>query len=664
MTTHRTFTIGQTLELKHGNFAVAGWGAGTFRLRNELTNEYQLLDHAELSRMLPPGVALETTKPKTPKPTLTEALEGLDDESRVLIPHLQELVDGTPAVGDLPREQYAPHIPMKWRLESKLRELRELGIDISIATLKRRLKRFREAGVAGLIDGRTTRRDAPLSRADEEVIPVLAKLIASYTGRSSPSYTRIRAELHRALIIEFPDPDTRPPLPSLSTVTRYVSKLSGNQNPTKAAKERETAALSPNRQFLPRLASAPGDECQIDTTWFDAFVRFPDGSVKRPYLSVLIDKRTRSIIGHNLTADAPTGYDHAVLLAKAIVPRKLRSWSSYYNAFGIPLMPWSKYLDDDQLKEFDAHRPYIFPRRIIIDNGQDYRSHVFRLACDRYGIHLTQSPVKDPTSKAQVERNFGTIRTMFAQYLPGYAQRNTEFRGEKTEEEDVLDLDVVAELFDRWVAVVWQNRRHDGLVDTLRPDWRHTPNTMYAASIELTGHFVAAYQEDDFIALMPTETRTVQADGIEFRGRTYDSPHLSPLRGKKTSDGVTAQIAVHYDPADIHRVWVRSPHDQQWVMCTWTEIDGFSRPLEQTLRMQAHKLTAEKRGFTSAESDDLLLQMRDELIAEEAAKQKLTLEATKTKTKVLKATETIENILAAAATAHSDYEDFMDLEVV
>lgn len=94
MPSHRIITIGQSIQLPTGDFTVVSYGAGNFRLRNELTGEYHLVEHIELGRMLPPGQSLDTSTPPKPEATLVEVLDGLDDDARFLIPHLQELVDG------------------------------------------------------------------------------------------------------------------------------------------------------------------------------------------------------------------------------------------------------------------------------------------------------------------------------------------------------------------------------------------------------------------------------------------------------------------------------------------------------------------------------------------------------------------------------------------
>lgn len=605
----RTIKIGQTVLLASGSRVITGFSKGVFRLRDESTGDIELMLYEELSRQLTPGEVLETEKVATK--TLVETVDELNTDVRALVPHLQELVDGTPAVGTALRSKYDPSLPMTLRIARKAKELEKLGMkNMSEGSVKRKLKRYRELGIAGLTDLRTAKEKEPLGRTLEKVIDIVGELLDSYDGKSTITYSKVRADLKRELRSRYPDAAERPDLPSLATITRIVKRTAGDQDPTRAAARRETDALVPKRYFEPRLVAAPGDECQADTTVFDALVRMPDGSIERPHLTILMDKKTRSILSHAFTVGAPTGYDHALLLANALVPRRLRSWSKSYQARGFDEMPWAAHLTDQQRAAFDTHRPYIFPRRILIDNGQDYRSLVFRTACERYGISLTEAPPQSPTTKGLIERNFGTIKTKFTQFLPGYVGGSVAARGKKAAKDAVLSLQDVDELFDRWVAIVWQNREHSGLRDYDEPTFRHTPNTMYMASLELTGHFTVALQEEDFISLTPSTRRAVQSDGISFNNRTYDSPHLLPYRRLRNIDGSTSQVEVHFDPSDRNQIWVRA-EDNSWITCRWTVLPGMERPLDSELMRRAGDFSRQGATLSDDEADDLLLELRD-----------------------------------------------------
>ncbi|MGV2900120.1 Mu transposase C-terminal domain-containing protein [Microbacterium sp. AGC62] len=623
MPRRRDYIIGQTIELIDGTYTLIGCQGILLKLRNELTDETALLHYVELFRMLAPGQQLEVVhetesdKRKAKREAreraraVADVIDDLDADTRLLIPHLRELVDGTPAVGTEPRAQYETRLPMSWRLESKMTELEEVfGMPIPLRTLQRRLSQFRKDGVAGLGDKRKRgRKEAPFTRADEDVVAQLRRVLKSFEGRSQTSYAVIRAELKDLLEEEFPHPNDRPATPSISTIERYVKMLSGDQNPTKSAQQRQTAALVPKHTFRKRAVTAPGDECQTDSTRFDAFVLMPDGRIVRPWLTTLMDKRTRSIIGFHFTDGPARSDDHAWLIARTLVPHALRPWSKQYAELELPEMPWAAHVRGRK-HNYDTFRPYIFPRRILTDNGQDFRGIVVQATCSRYGIHLTETPPRTPTGKPHVEKHFDTIKKLFTRHLPGYVGGSKAERGVRPEMEAVLELRTVIELFDEWLGIVWQNRAHEGLSDPFEPKLMHSPNSMYAASLEFTGHFTIPLGEEDYIAMMPRVMRTVQADGILIDYRKYNSPHLAPMRLQKDENDNSIEVAVHYDRNDPSQVWVRSSFDGEWITCEWVEDGGLLRPNERQMLTKAKHVAKSTKRFTNEDAHDLALRMR------------------------------------------------------
>lgn len=662
MIPRRTIALGQTVHLESGDFVLVSFANGSYRLRDDLTGEYVVMHHLELAQQLSPGEELETADPVDLKP-IDQVLDGLDETKRALIPYLQQLIDGTPVDGGDPRPEYAATVSKTKRLNYTVNDLAKAGYDVPLGTLKRRLSNFEKKGVAGLLDRREGRTEKAFARVPEAVQTALAELIVRYEGKSTVTYSAIRAELAVMLMDRFPDPSTRPKTPSPSTVERLVKQMSGDQNPALPAKKRETRSLSPQHMHRPRHVFGPGDECQMDATTLDIFVRMPSGDIARPHLTALVDKRTRSVVGLNLTEAAPRGIDHAVLLANALVPRKLRSWAKDYEALGVPQMPWARHLTKEQAATFDAYRPYIFPSRILIDNGPDFRGEVFGAGCERYGISLTQAPVHDPTAKAIVERFFHTVKTKFCQYVPGYSGGNVLNLGKNAAEGPLLTLSELAELLDKWVAIVWQNRRHDGLEDDYRANWNHSPNSMYAACVELTGHFVLAYKEEDFIALLPSDERTVQSDGIEMNGRMYDSPHLAPLRNRRRTDNTTPKVTIQYDPSDEHRIWLRSSDDTGWVTCYWVKERGRSRPLADAIALEAHRQTLEALTLSDAEADVMMVRFRDRAVTESVDSVKQAALEKKKKDKEKRANETLGDILTPDIDSHNDFVNFANFDI-
>lgn len=659
----RTIVLGQTVHLEIGDFTLVSYANGSYRLRDELTGEYQVLHHTELAQQLPPGESLETADPIDSLP-LQDVLDGLKPAKRALIPYLQQLIDGTPIDGGEPNPNFALGISKTKRLDYTIEALAEVGIDMPLGSLKRDLGKFEKKGIAGLVDRREGRKEAAFARVHEEVKRALAEILVGYKGKSTVTYTAIRAELEVCLMDRFPTPEDRPKTPSLSTLERLVKHMSGNQNPTAPAKRRQTAALSPTGMHRPRQVFGPGDECQMDATTLDIFVRMPSGKVARPHLTALVDKRTRSVVGLNLTESDPTSIDHAVLLAKALVPRRLRPWAKDYDSFGLPRMPWTKHLTKKQMETFDSFCPYIFPSRILIDNGQDFRGTVFGLACERYGVSLTEAPIHDPTAKAVVERFFGTVRTKFCQFVPGFSGGNVANKGADTVKGALLTLAELDELLQKWVCVVWQNRRHAGLEDDYDEGLDHSPNSMYAACIDITGHFILAFEEEDFIALLPTEERTVQASGIEFDGRKYDSPHLAPMRNRKRGrDNTTAKVVIHYDPSDEHRIWLRSPDDTGWITCHWTKERGMSRPLDEAIALEAHRRALDNISFSDAEADVMMVRFRNQAVTESLDAVEQAARDKKKEEREQRAANTLATILTSTSDSSNDFANFAVLDV-
>lgn len=121
----------------------------------------------------------------------------------------------------------------------------------------------------------------------------------------------------------------------------------------------------------------------------------------------------------------------------------------------------------------------------------------------------------------------------------------------------------------------WQNRRHDGLRDPAAPAVAFTPNEKYAALVEAAGYVPVALSAEDYIELLPTAWRAVNAYGVKINYRVYDDPALSDFRGQRS--GVTAKKnlwEIHYDPYDVSRIWVRNHWNPEagWVTAFWKQL--------------------------------------------------------------------------------------------
>ncbi|MEE1622920.1 Mu transposase C-terminal domain-containing protein [Zafaria sp. J156] len=423
-------------------------------------------------------------------------------------------------------------------------------------------------------------------------------VIARETAKSTGSVERLIHTIKAEILAAYPGEDVH--VPSDRTLRRHINVLTRGKYTTGNAANRRTAANAPKRMYSSRPAIAPGHEVHVDSSPFDVLVVTgldqENGKLKvaRANLVIMLDKATQSIIATSVRLQGVKGVDLAFMLAQCLTPRLLRPQGLVaFNEYELNDMPWAKFLSAEDAARFETTRPFIKPQRIMKDNGSDYASAVFESACTRFGIDTTSAAVHTPTDKPNVERAFHTIKTKFAQYLPGYTGGSTDRRGEHPEKEELLDVYTLAELFERWTAIVWQNMKHESLRDPLVPSIVHSPNSMYMAMFPMTGYVPLPLGPEDYIALLPTQLRTIQMDGIQIDYRRYDAPELHLFRLRNSPDvNRDGKWTVHYNPHDPSAVWIRDPEGGGWIQCNWMNRDAFARPFSASIRRNAREITA------------------------------------------------------------------------
>ncbi|WP_455132477.1 Mu transposase C-terminal domain-containing protein [Microbacterium aurum] len=244
------------------------------------------------------------------------------------------------------------------------------------------------------------------------------------------------------------------------------------------------------------------------------------------------------------------------------------------------------WLDDDSLA-----LPYIWPEEITADGGMDFRSTVFADACLAYGISLNLAAPGSPTDKPHVERAFRTIREGFTQYLAGYTGGEVTNRGKL--DDPVWTMEALDLLFAMWVSTVYLNTPSDALRDPSRPDLTWTPNQWYAALFRVSAGLPIPFSAEDYIALMPVEKRTIQADGVHIDNHVYDSRGLNGLR-KLRSNAADGKWEVRRHPYNPAAVWLRHPETGEWIECVDKALNWVNTPF--LTDATAHRPDAQARS--------------------------------------------------------------------
>lgn len=583
--------IGDSLSLLDGEWVVEGMQGGCLRLWNVHSQQVQVLHVTALARLLaiPPRISPDVAGPRSFDTITDDEATEVAERAR----HVEEVIYGKPRGVESGRPEYDPETTgLLERQRRKAAELTESGQDVSPRTMRRWVEDYRHSGPAGLLDKRKNRSTNPLGSLDARVKDALVSVISRATNESTSTVKKLIVDAKAELLRRHPDEEV--PVPSDSTLRRHIQVLTKGKFTTGNAANRRSAANAPKRMFSARPAIAPGHEVQVDSSPFDVLALGDDGKPLRAKLTIMLDKATQSIIATSVNVRGTKGVDLAFMLAQCLTPRPARpNAGELANENELRQMPWAVFLTGDELERCDLTRPFIKPQRIMTDNGMDYLSGTFLSACEMFGIDITRSAIRTPTDKPNVERAFHTIKTRFVEHLPGNTGGSVDRRGLKPEDDDLLDIHTLAELFDRWVSVVWQNMRHEALRDPVHPQVVHSPNSMYMAMFDMTGYVPVPLSQDDYIALLPTVERTIQLDGIQVNYRRYDSTHLRPYRlqpsGRAEAKG---KWVVHYNPHNPAAVWVRDPETSAWIECPWMNKDAFDRPFSAAIRRKAREITA------------------------------------------------------------------------
>lgn len=521
----------------------------------------------------------------TPAPTtVTPNLDDLGaDEADLALQWEQHIVEVETGLRpgaspeDPPRPDYDPATTtLTERCAAKARELTALGWRASPRTIDRMRQRLRTRGdPRDLTDGRTRRPVSPTGRTDPRVVEVIRHAIAAEILDSTGTQDRFRWRVQQIVAERYPDDP--PPVPRKSTFNKLVRRMTSGSYTFDAAVTRRNMNNRPKGGFTTLTFPRPGQVVQIDTTTVDVLTHVGDGVTARGDLTAAIDVATRTLCAGILRPQGTKAVDVALLLPRMLVPEPMRpDWDDALRMTH-SCLPYERLISIDERMRLAAAKPAIFPETIVYDQGKVFVSATFMQACRRLGISLQPAPPGTPTFKGIIERTFGSINTLFCQYVVGYVGRDTTRRGSGIAEKPLWSLTQLQDLFDEWVITGWQPRPHDELAspDTGR---QLSPNEMYATLVSAAGYLPVMLTGDDYIELLPKFWKPINDYGVNWNGRKYNARGLP----RRQPSGVTAKKdlwQVAYDEYDINRIWVRNHHGTGWFTLDWTHRAMVNAPL-------------------------------------------------------------------------------------
>ncbi|RWR16193.1 hypothetical protein D8Y23_13995 [Microbacterium enclense] len=430
---------------------------------------------------------------------------------------------------------------------------------VDTRTVWRKLDAYREHGAVGLVY--RSYRSPKRHTRDARLLEIVGEICWKANWESTGTIGRIIDDVRFAIADRYGD---QPPfdVPSDRTMRRLIGEVPRSKHLTTSAKTRMSLANRPQREFRQHESPRLGEHVQIDTNSFDAEIMLDDGQVTtrggmaRPEMTILLEVSSRYPIAAVLRAGGTKSADLATVLARALTPYDRRPDGARQTR-ELVSAAWAepRGITQEELDRYRNQLPFVFPETITTDNGKIYTSKAFREACERLGISLIFSAPYTPTGKPHIERLFGTIADQFAQYLRSYVGRSAEHRGKDEAPHSAPTLIQAQELLDDWIAVHWMHRPHDGLRDPLRPRRKLTPMEMATLMREISPELPIPFGYDEYVGLLPAETRKMQAYGFNIRYRRYTSARLSELVGT-VPGALQKSWTIRRDPLNIYTVWL------------------------------------------------------------------------------------------------------------
>lgn len=266
---------------------------------------------------------------------------------------------------------------------------------------------------------------------------------------------------------------------------------------------------------------------QIDHTKVDIIIRGANGEpLMRPWLTVVIDLKSRIVLGYYVALHPPSAVSVAMALLSACYPKTEQ-----------PLMLGGGV--------GTLHRFWGKPKAVGTDNAAEFISPAFKASLGLYGMDLLLRPIGKKHFGGHVERLIGTFMGK-AHMLPGTTYSNVL---SKADYDSAKESALTYAQFCQWFAdqvAIYHGRAHEGL-------GRKTPSEVWDEEMAKLGHDYVPPIPGDFrtftLDFFPSASRTVGPKGVRLKGAFYASPVLRRLVGKR--------LSFKYNPLNLGKLWVQ-----------------------------------------------------------------------------------------------------------
>lgn len=434
---------------------------------------------------------------------------------------------------------YSPSTTLKYFINMISSKIGDNHPPSAISVYRWHMNRMRGRRGVAAQSGRDAAKGAGgLPRLPEEVVQVINDVIDVLYLDSREPGPDCHREMKQRLAFLNRDrmPEEQLPIPSISTFYRHINMRDAFEVAVARFGEREARVRFRMTGMGPQTTRIL-ERIEVDHTPLDLFVVDEETGLPlgRPWITLLIDKYSRVILGYHISFGHPSIDSVMRALRHAILPKT-----------GIR----DKY---KRLKnDWPCHGLF---ETLVVDNGKEFHAKALEDAAYDLDFSILYCPVRTPWAKGSIERVIKTYNYTLNHTLPGTSFASLWDRwGYDPLKHALITRQALQEILHIWIVDYYHQKLHRGLRDIPIKVWEKSAKV----------HQPLLPEDEDKLSVylgVPFERKVwhygIQLHDTEF----YNSTELQALRMQY---GERVKVNLKVDPDDLTLIHVRHPETEEY----------------------------------------------------------------------------------------------------